>query len=101
MEQLWCEPPFQIERGIIIPNAVIPEHHHPNVDTWELCLVGGGIGWVGHKPLSIRPGFAPPVFIKHGIWHGGTTAEDGLTWLSVQQWYKEGSMSLSEDWVER
>lgn len=96
---LWYrEPPFQVQMFIVPPNYVIPEHTHPNVDSFEVYL-GGQIRfshrgkWVVDQealevpgPMGTAPLRGYTIRVKPDDLHGGTFGPAGGVFLSVQHW---------------
>jgi len=96
---LWYrEPPFQVQMFIVPPNYVIPEHTHPNVDSFEVYL-GGQIRfshsgkWVvpadaleTEGPLKTASLRGYTIRVKPDDLHGGTFGPSGGVFLSVQHW---------------
>ena len=89
---------FQIQQFIVPPNHVIPEHIHPNVDSYE--VYGGGhlkftknkewilfddhLEDVNERGINKAAGFI--VRVKPTEWHGGCTGPNGAVFWSVQHW---------------
>jgi len=59
---LYRRDNFQVELFICQPNTVIPEHTHPDVDSYECFLYG----------------------MK--FTHGGTASKNGGAFISIQKW---------------
>jgi hypothetical protein len=91
-------PPFQIQMFIVPPGYVIPEHTHPNVDSFEVYL--GGQMRFSHSGKFLFPaelldlpdaqGLAQMrgdvVRVRPGDLHGGTFGASGGVFMSVQHW---------------
>ena len=89
---------FQVQMFICPPHHVIPEHTHPNVDSYEV-YVGGQIRF-SHSGRFIVPDDALDGPDANGLakrrgWvirvrpddlHGGVFGEKGGVFLSVQHW---------------
>lgn len=89
---------FQVQLFIVPPNYVIPEHTHPNVDSYELYLGGqskfslfgewivdegeiqqpSGLGLSKIREFSIR--------VLPNSPHGGVFGPSGGVFMSVQHW---------------
>lgn len=103
--------PFQVELVTCSPNLELPEHSHPNVDSFELYLSGAlmfsldgkqivpdeeaaKIGWDGVHHLigsSLR--------VPAGAPHGLRVGPNGGTFLSIQQWLNNKPLStVGDDW---
>jgi hypothetical protein len=91
------QPPFQIQMFIVPAYYVIPEHTHPNVDSYEVYL-GGQIRF-SHSGRFLYPpehvtaddqGLASLrgkiIRVKPGDKHGGTFGAEGGVFMSVQHW---------------
>lgn len=90
---------FQVQLFAVPPNYIIPEHTHPNVDSYEV-LLGGEIGfskngrWVNLEDLTFPPrtyeGLNPArggcIRVNPEDPHGGVSGRNGATFLSVQRW---------------
>ena len=90
---------FQVELFIVPPNYIIPEHTHPNVDSYEVYL-GGQIKfshtgkWVNDYELEpseqANPGTAlnrgRVIRVKPTDRHGGQFGPSGGVFMSVQHW---------------
>jgi len=93
---LYRKKSFQVEMFICQPNTVIPEHTHPDVDSYELFLYGmqfthsgetviseeqakqdtNGIPSWAYKTLRVRPNDT----------HGGKASKFGGAFISIQHW---------------
>lgn len=103
IEGVWSvtwfrKPPFQVQLFIVPPDYVIPEHVHPNVDSYEVYL-GGQIRfshsgkWVVSEEEFTEPGeFGLPALrgatirVRPGDLHGGVFGPGGGVFMSVQHW---------------
>ncbi len=96
---LWHRnDPFQIQLFVVPPNYIIPEHTHPNVDSYEI-YVGGQIRFShsgkyvhGEADLNIpnerglskvRGAF---IRVRPNDKHGGVFGPSGGVFFSVQRW---------------
>jgi hypothetical protein len=103
IEDVWSvtwfrEPPFQIQMFLVPPNYVIPEHTHPNVDSFEVYLGGQirfshGGEWVVSEDAFTNPGQlglpqmrGATIRVKPGEKHGGVFGPGGGVFMSVQHW---------------
>lgn len=89
--------PFQVQMFIAPPNYIIPEHKHPNVDSFEVYM-GGQIRFSKHgkwtstdaesntevEGMSTLRGKAIRVYPDD--LHGGASGPSGSVFLSVQHW---------------
>lgn len=103
IEGVWSvrwfhQPPFQVQMFIVPPNYVIPEHVHPNVDSFEVYL-GGQIRfshsgkWVISEEdfLNADEHGLPKmrgmtIRVRPGDLHGGIFGPSGGVFMSVQHW---------------
>mgnify|MGYP001240419812 CR=1 FL=1 len=103
IENVWSviwhrDGQFQTQLFIAPPNCIIPEHTHPNVDSYE-CYVGGQIRfshsgkWVSPKEMftsADNGGTAVErgelIRVKPNDWHGGVFGPGGGVFLSLQHW---------------
>lgn len=93
---------FQVEMIIVPPNSFIPEHVHPNIDSYEVA-VGGGMclsrngNWTVEETLDIKGYWSPEnpnlnherggaIRVKPGDVHGGCFGHEGAVFYSVQHW---------------
>jgi quercetin dioxygenase-like cupin family protein len=94
----YRNPPFQVELFIAPGNYTIPEHTHPNVDSYEVYL-GGQIrfshsgNWTSPPEsfdtpneygTSVRRGTV--IRVKPNDIHGGVSGPSGGVFMSVQKW---------------
>lgn len=96
---LWFrEKPFQVQMFIVPPNYVIPEHTHPNVDSYEIYLGGqikfshSGRWIVSDEEIAtpLKNGLAPlrgkTIRVRPSDPHGGKFGPEGGVFMSVQRW---------------
>lgn len=89
---------FQVQLFIIPPNYVIPEHTHPNVDSYE-CNIGGQSRFShGGKFITPEEAFTQPgerglskirgalIRVRPNDVHGGVFGESGAVFFSIQHW---------------
>jgi len=89
------EGAYQVELFIVPPNYIIPEHVHPNVESYEMFL-GGDISfshsgrWVTSDRLIMLPGSSDKrgalVPIETNDLHGGAFGPRGGVFMSIQKW---------------
>ena len=87
--------PFQVEMFIVPPNYIIPEHTHPNVESYEMYL-GGDISfshsgrWVTEQDLIRVPGSPDAkgslIKVRTTDKHGGAFGPRGGVFMSIQHW---------------
>jgi hypothetical protein len=93
---------FQIQLFVAQPNTIVPEHTHPNCESYEV-LMGGDVSfsthgrWVTEKDFlylnrnkELIPGTHPfrarCLHIPPDCLHGGVFGPRGAAWWSVQKW---------------
>lgn len=92
------QPPYQVQMFIVPPNYVIPEHTHPNVDSFEVYL-GGQIKfslngkWIVSDEDLHEPGQmgtsrirGETIRVRPDNLHGGVFGHAGGVFMSVQHW---------------
>lgn len=96
---LWYrKAPFQVQMFVVPPNHIIPEHTHPNVDSYEV-YVGGQIRFShSGKFLFVDADLDEPtenglpkkrggiIRVRPSDLHGGTFGPSGGVFFSVQHW---------------
>lgn len=77
---------FQIEIFVSPPNWIIPEHIHPNVDSFEVYL--GGQVLFSHSGYWVTDQLARGyrIRVKPDDPHGGVFGPHGACFMSVQHW---------------
>lgn len=101
---LYRDNEFQVQMICVPPNYIIPEHVHPNIDSYEVGIGGGmcfsrnghwitnetidhhgpKIKWNGLGTLNKKRGSC--IRVKPTDVHGGMFGDEGAVFLSVQQW---------------
>ena len=94
----YRQPPFQVELFIVPPGCIIPEHTHPNVDSYEV-YIGGQIRFShSGKFVVAEADIAKPtengasplrgqiIRVRPEDPHGGTFGLGGGVFFSVQHW---------------
>lgn len=91
---------FQTQLFIGQPNAVVPDHIHPNIDSFEVYISGMTFRHSGETvatPETTVPGKA--IYVAHNDWHGGVAGPNGGCFLSVQKWLNNTKpTSVERDW---
>jgi len=102
---------FQVQMFVVPPMTVIPEHTHPNVDSYEVYCGGHimfshGGKWVktneevqesDEYDLSILRG--KKIRVKPNDLHGGCFGPSGGVFLSIQHWINDVTPScVSKDY---
>ena len=101
----YVNKPFQVQVFYAPPNFIIPEHEHPNVDSYEV-YIGGDVAfshtgtwlrWDGKKYEFVNDLFV--VNVKHNDIHGAYMGPEGGIFMSVQHWINDVDPScVSEDY---
>jgi hypothetical protein len=101
---------WQVQLFILDPNTVIPEHQHPNVDSFELYL-GGDIEFTidgkcftprdaGPSAKGTSEFFAQFIRVTPTTWHGASSGPQGGSFISIQQWLNEVKpTNVGDDWM--
>tara|TARA_Y100000385_G_C12887044_1_gene548278 strand:+ start:236 stop:760 length:525 start_codon:yes stop_codon:yes gene_type:complete len=100
---------FQVELFICQPNTVIPEHTHPDVDSYECFLHGmkfthSGETITSHKQASEQQNGYPTnlhgtIRVRPNEVHGGTASNTGGAFISIQHWLNGVEPSnVSSNW---
>lgn len=95
---LYRRGEFQVQLFAVPPNYIIPEHIHPNVDSFEV-YVGGQINfshggkfvntkWEDSKPdeYGLSPFRGAVIRVRPNDIHGGVFGPAGGVFMSVQRW---------------
>ena len=92
---LYRNGPFQVEMFAIPSNFIIPEHTHPNVESYELHI-GGDIAfshdgrWVDKDKFIPVPGSDnyrnSLIYVKTSDLHGSVIGPRGGVFMSIQKW---------------
>ena len=93
---LYRNKSFQVELFICQPNLVIPEHTHPDVDSYECFLHGMKFTHSGEtviteeQALEEQDGYPINAYqtirVKPNDLHGGTASKNGGAFISIQHW---------------
>ena len=106
---LYRVKPFQVELFICQPNLVIPEHTHPDVDSYELFLYGmkfthGGETVItdeqAQEEIEGMPSYAyETIRVRPNDPHGGTASKNGGSFISIQHWLNDVEPThVSSNW---
>ena len=97
---LHREGQFQTQLFIAEPNVVVPDHIHPNVDSFEVALHGTTLRHSGMTLITPQYDCAgSAIYVGHNDWHGGVASEDGGCFMSVQKWLNGvPPTSVGNDW---
>ena len=100
---------FQVELFICKPNTFIPEHIHPDVDSFEVFLYGmkfthGGKIIINDEQaveeIDGMPAYAyQTIRVKPNDYHGGASSKNGGSFLSIQRWLNDiNPTTVSDNW---
>lgn len=100
---------YQVEQIILMPGRYVPPHNHPNVDTFEIHLMGSGTAelklrndsWFRCKQDADLSKLADKrrLHIKPGQMHRGVAATVNVA-LSFQRWLNGVRPTfITDDWV--
>lgn len=106
---IYRQFPYQVQLFIAAPGTVIPEHVHPNVDSYEVFLRGMEFTHNGEVIVSMieavtsgREDMAKPhggiIRVQPNDLHGGRASNTGGAFLSVQKWLRPDISSVGNDW---
>ena len=91
---------FQTQLFIVQPNVEIPDHIHPNVDSFEVSIYG--MTFRHSKEIVVpseRQAQGEAIYVDHNDWHGGKANPTGGCFLSVQKWLNDvPPSSVGNDW---
>ena len=101
--------PYQVQLWIGEPNANVPEHRHPNVDTIQIYLSGQIYLRVNGVPVTApdRVGVLPDgrcnlngafTRIRPEDIHSFTLGPAGGSWMTVEKWLDGNPTSTELDW---
>jgi hypothetical protein len=101
---------FQVELVSCAPGMEIPDHVHPNVDSFEIYM-GGGIMFRLNGELLIRKAHAMQktwhgghplagtrIRVKPDAPHGAAIGPEGGVFLSIQHWLDREPTTVGDDW---
>jgi len=106
---LYRSKPYQVELFICQPNLIIPEHTHPDVDSYELFLYGMKFTHSGEtvmseeEALEEQDGYPINAYqtirVKPNDLHGGTASKEGGAFISIQHWLNDVEPThVSSNW---
>lgn len=95
---LYREAPYQVELFSVRPNCVIPEHIHPNVDSYEV-FVSGDIKFSRNSEIYEQNTIGSFLRVTPKDWHGGHFGQRGGCFISIQKWLNDVEPSfVGDDW---
>ena len=106
---LYRVKPYQVELFICQPNLIIPEHTHPDVDSYELFLYGMKFTHSGETVMSKDDALEEEngyplnayqtIRVKPNDLHGGTASDKGGAFISIQHWLNDVEPThVSSNW---
>jgi len=106
---LYRSKPYQVELFICQPNLSIPEHTHPDVDSYECFLYGMNFTHSGQtvinddQAMEENSGFPAYAYqtirVKPNDIHGGTASKNGGAFISIQHWLNDVDPThVSSNW---
>ena len=106
---LYRSKPYQVELFICQPNLVIPEHTHPDVDSYECFLYGmkfthSGETVINNEEALLEQDGYPinsyqTIRVKPNDPHGGTASKFGGAFISIQHWLNDVEPNhVSSNW---
>lgn len=106
---LYRQGEFQAQLFICQPNTEIPDHVHPNVDSYEVYV--GGEVMFRHGGQTVVPpelasaelnglsaAYGQHIRVLPDDWHGATIGPKGGAFLSIQHWADVPPTSVERDW---
>lgn len=103
-------PPYQAELFVGFGPGLVPNHAHPNVDSFEVAL-SGDIRFIVEGRLALPEevlrshedgtmlAMGSMVRVRAGAWHGAMVGEGGGAFLSLQRWLNGvAPTSVALDW---
>jgi hypothetical protein len=103
------QPPFQVELFIFEKSFIIPEHKHPNVNSFEV-YIGGQVAFshsgkwktFGQMPEEIKNSKytcnGKCIRVNSDDLHGGVIGPEGGMFMSVQHWLDGSPHRIAHDW---
>ena len=106
---LYRHKPYQVELFICKPNLEIPEHYHPDVDSYELFLYGMRFTHSNETVISDKEALEEyegmplhayrTIRVKPNDIHGGKASKHGGAFISIQHWLNDVDPThVSSNW---
>jgi hypothetical protein len=101
----------QVQLFIVEPNCIIPQHGHPDVDSYEMLLCGMEFNINNKTILPLRLskltdknnyplGSKFLLRVRPNEIHGGKSSSNGGAFLSIQLWLNNKKpTSVGENWI--
>ncbi len=97
---LYRQAPYQVELFTVRPNCEIPEHIHPNVDSYEV-YVSGDIAFTLDGNVYTQHDCGASLRVPPSGVHGGKFGERGGCFISIQKWLNNVQPTfVGDDWVD-
>jgi len=101
---IYRNNPFQVELFLVSPNVTVPQHLHPNVDSYEVFLYG--VEFSANNEIRIpyedrlNPSWYHHTFrLKPNCYHGGRSGPEGGAFMSIQHWLNNiAPTHVGDDW---
>jgi len=94
---VYREGQYQVQLIQVLPNSEIPDHVHPDVDSFEVYFCGDIVFRKDGK--SYYPTNGERILrIKPDTPHGGTFGKHGGCFFSVQKWIGKEPDFISNNW---
>ena len=98
---LYRQTPYQVELFNVKPNSEIPEHIHPNVDSFEVYL-GGDINFMCNGEYHNQNTIGGCIRVHPNSTHGGHFGKRGGCFLSIQKWLNGVEPKfVGDDWSDQ
>jgi len=106
---LYRQGPFQVELWIVSPGTEIPDHAHPNIDSFLVHVTGDLTVFVGEEMVlgpvqtvarsdGVCKSNGHWIRIRPGQQHAGRTGPLGAAFLNIQLWLDGKPRSTDSDW---
>ena len=107
---IFREWQYQVQMFLVEPNVVIPEHAHPNVDSYEIFLRGMRFTLDGRTAVTLKraerahaggmPLYQGEILrVYPGMVHGAASSPEGGAFLSIQKWLNDKKpTTVGDDW---
>ena len=107
---IYRQAPYQVELYIVDPHTEVPDHMHPNVDSFEVFLCGdvhfrhsGKVitppKLVSQVSNGVHSLLGQHIRVHPNDSHGATIGYRGGMFLSVQKWLAGAPTSVGKNWI--
>jgi quercetin dioxygenase-like cupin family protein len=98
---LYRQKPYQVELFNVKPNSEIPQHIHPNVDSYEVYL-SGDVSFFCIDKWHDQSVLGGSIRVKPNSYHGGKFGERGGCFFSIQKWLNDTEPKfVGDDWADK